>query len=107
MWPASGGITPWIKVAHLAEGFLMCRCVPSFLMELHAEACARPCPTRRGSSNIPQLDDLDHQPASAWMAATLTHPIRQAWALNGTGTESSNDKSPINPSKGPHHETSR
>jgi L-alanine-DL-glutamate epimerase-like enolase superfamily enzyme len=51
-----GGITPWIKVAHLAEAFDVPVC-PHFLMELHVSLCA-------GVANaawveyIPQLDDI-------------------------------------------------
>ena len=51
-----GGITPWVKTAHLAEGFNVPVC-PHFLMELHVSLCA-------GVSNaawveyIPQLDDI-------------------------------------------------
>ena len=51
-----GGITPWVKVAHLAEGFDVPVC-PHFLMELHVSLCA-------GVHNaawveyIPQLDDI-------------------------------------------------
>ncbi|GLY70841.1 mandelate racemase/muconate lactonizing enzyme family protein [Amycolatopsis taiwanensis] len=48
-----GGITPWLKVAHLAEAFNV-KVAPHFLMELHASlACAVPA----GSyvEHIPQL----------------------------------------------------
>ena len=51
-----GGITPWVKVAHLAETFDVPVC-PHFLMELHVSLCA-------GVANaawveyIPQLDDI-------------------------------------------------
>ena len=34
-----GGITPWLKVAHLAETFNVPIC-PHFLMELHVSLCA-------------------------------------------------------------------
>jgi len=49
-----GGITPWLKVAHLAEAFNVPVC-PHFLMELHvALVCA--VPNGRWVEYIPQLD---------------------------------------------------
>jgi L-alanine-DL-glutamate epimerase-like enolase superfamily enzyme len=49
-----GGITPWLKVAHLAEAFNVAVC-PHFLMELHvALVCA--VPNGRWVEYIPQLD---------------------------------------------------
>ena len=51
-----GGITPWLKVAHLAESFDMPIC-PHFLMELHVSlACA--VPNGKYVEYIPQLDEL-------------------------------------------------
>ncbi|MDH7973914.1 mandelate racemase/muconate lactonizing enzyme family protein [Sphingomonas sp. AR_OL41] len=51
-----GGITPWLKVAHLAEAFNVAVC-PHFLMELHvALACATP--QGRWIEYIPQLAPL-------------------------------------------------
>ena len=51
-----GGITPWLKVAHVAEAFDMPVC-PHFLMELHVSlACA--VPNGKYVEYIPQLDDL-------------------------------------------------
>jgi L-alanine-DL-glutamate epimerase-like enolase superfamily enzyme len=51
-----GGVTPWLKVAHLAEAFNVAVC-PHFLMELHvALVCA--VPNGRWVEYIPQLDDL-------------------------------------------------
>ena len=50
-----GGITPWLKVAHMAEAFDMPLC-PHFLMELHVSlACA--VPNGKYVEYIPQLDD--------------------------------------------------
>lgn len=51
-----GGITPWLKIAHLAEAFNVPVC-PHFLMELHVSlVCAVPnAPTLE---YIPQLDDV-------------------------------------------------
>ena len=51
-----GGITPWLKVAHLAEAHGLAIC-PHFLMELHASLCAA-VPNARWVEYIPQLDDL-------------------------------------------------
>ena len=51
-----GGITPWIKVAHLAEGFDVPVC-PHFLMELHVSLCAA-VPNAAWVEYIPQLDDV-------------------------------------------------
>ena len=51
-----GGITPWLKVAHLAESFNVAVC-PHFLMELHVGLCCA-VPNARWVEYIPQLDDL-------------------------------------------------
>ncbi len=53
-----GGITPWIKVAHLAEAHNIPVC-PHFLMELHVSlVCA--IPNAPWLEYIPQLDSLTH-----------------------------------------------
>ena len=49
-----GGITPWLKVAHLAEAFNLQLC-PHFLMELHVSLCAA-APAATWVEYIPQLD---------------------------------------------------
>ena len=51
-----GGITPWIKTAHLAETFDVAVC-PHFLMELHVSLCAA-VPNASWVEYIPQLDDI-------------------------------------------------
>ena len=51
-----GGITPWIKTAHLAEAFDVSVC-PHFLMELHVSLCAA-VPNAAWVEYIPQLDDI-------------------------------------------------
>jgi L-alanine-DL-glutamate epimerase-like enolase superfamily enzyme len=51
-----GGITPWLKVAHLAETFNVPIC-PHFLMELHVSLCAA-VPNATWVEWIPQLDDI-------------------------------------------------
>src|SRR5436305_12739127 len=48
-----GGITPWLKVAHLAETFNVDVC-PHFLMELHVSLAAA-VPNGRYVEHIPQL----------------------------------------------------
>jgi L-alanine-DL-glutamate epimerase-like enolase superfamily enzyme len=55
-----GGITPWLKVAHLAECFNVPVC-PHFLMELHVALCAA-VPNARWVEYIPQLDSLTFTP---------------------------------------------
>jgi L-alanine-DL-glutamate epimerase-like enolase superfamily enzyme len=51
-----GGVTPWLKVAHLAETFNVAVC-PHFLMELHVSLSAA-VPNGAWVEYIPQLDDL-------------------------------------------------
>lgn len=51
-----GGITPWLKVAHMAEAFNMPVC-PHFLMELHVGLTAA-VPNGRWVEHIPQLDRI-------------------------------------------------
>jgi L-alanine-DL-glutamate epimerase-like enolase superfamily enzyme len=48
-----GGITPWLKVAHLAEAYNVVVC-PHFLMELHVSLCCA-VPNSRYLEHIPQL----------------------------------------------------
>ena len=55
-----GGITPWIKVAHMAEAHNVAVC-PHFLMELHVSlVCA--IPNGPWLEYIPQLDGLTATP---------------------------------------------
>lgn len=51
-----GGITPWLKIAHLAEAFNVSIC-PHFLMEIHASLC---CGVQNAPwlEYIPQLDEI-------------------------------------------------
>jgi L-alanine-DL-glutamate epimerase-like enolase superfamily enzyme len=51
-----GGVTPWLKVAHVAEAFNAPIC-PHFLMELHVALCAA-VPNATWVEYIPQLDDI-------------------------------------------------
>jgi L-alanine-DL-glutamate epimerase-like enolase superfamily enzyme len=48
-----GGITPWLKVAHLAEAYNVQVC-PHFLMELHVSLCCA-VPNSGYLEHIPQL----------------------------------------------------
>ena len=54
-----GGITPWLKVAHMAEAFNISVC-PHFLMELHVSLCAA-VPNARWVEYIPQLDTITEE----------------------------------------------
>ncbi|WP_301337974.1 enolase C-terminal domain-like protein [Sphingomonas sp. AP4-R1] len=49
-------MTPWLKVAHMAECFNVVVC-PHFLMELHVGLCAA-VPNAPWVEYIPQLDDI-------------------------------------------------
>jgi len=51
-----GGITPWLKVAHMAEAFNIAVC-PHFLMEIHAPLCAA-VPNAKWVEYIPQLEPI-------------------------------------------------
>ncbi len=51
-----GGITPWLKVAHMAECFNKIVC-PHFLMELHVSLCCA-ITNSRWLEYIPQLDSI-------------------------------------------------
>lgn len=53
-----GGITPWLKVAHMAQAFNMA-VAPHYLMELHVSLAAA-VPNARWVEHIPQLDDFLH-----------------------------------------------
>jgi L-alanine-DL-glutamate epimerase-like enolase superfamily enzyme len=54
-----GGITPWLKVAHMAEAFNVAVC-PHFLMELHVSLVAA-VPNGRYVEHIPQLRAITTQ----------------------------------------------
>lgn len=53
-----GGITPWLKVAHMAESFNL-MVAPHFLMELHVSLTAA-TPAAAWVEHIPQLDAIAH-----------------------------------------------
>ena len=67
-----GGITPWLKIAHLAEAFNMAVC-PHFLMELHVALCCA-VPNARWVEYIPQLDDLTTEPMRIATARAVPSP---------------------------------
>lgn len=54
-----GGVTPWLKVAHMAEAFNVVVC-PHFLMELHVSLVCG-IPNAPWLEYIPQLDDITSQ----------------------------------------------
>jgi len=64
-----GGITPWLKVAHMAEAFNLALC-PHFLTELHVSLCAA-TPASAWVEYIPQLDTV----ASSRMALDSGHAV--------------------------------
>ena len=64
-----GGITPWLKVAHLAETFNLAVC-PHFLMELHVSLTGA-TPAAAWVEYIPQLDAV----ATSRMAIVDGHAI--------------------------------
>lgn len=51
-----GGITPWLKVAHMAQAYNLV-VAPHYLMELHVSLAAA-VPNARWVEHIPQLDDF-------------------------------------------------
>lgn len=77
-----GGITPWIKIAHLAESFNVAIC-PHFLMELHVSlVCA--VQNAHWLEYIPQLDLITHQSmvvenGRAWPSAEPGLGINWNW----------------------------
>lgn len=70
-----GGITPWLKVAHMAEAFNIAVC-PHFLMELHVSLLAA-IPNGRYVEHIPQL--------RAITKTEITIENGRAWAPNTPG----------------------
>ena len=73
-----GGITPWLKTAHLAETFNVAVC-PHFLMELHVALCCA-VPNARWLEYIPQLDDLTTEPMAIRDGHAVAEPHRRASA---------------------------
>ncbi len=69
-----GGITPWIKVAHMAEAFNIA-VVPHYLMELHVSLAAA-VPNGRMVEHIPQLDELLMAPISMDSEGYITPPSK-------------------------------
>ena len=67
-----GGVTPWLKVAHLAEAFNVPVC-PHFLMELHVALCCA-VPNGRWVEYIPQLDAITARPLQVREGRALPSP---------------------------------
>ena len=84
-----GGVTPWLKVAHMAEAFDMPLC-PHFLMELHVSlACA--VPNGKYVEYIPQLDELTTsslQIENGMAIAPMTPGIGVEWDLDAVKAKS-------------------
>jgi L-alanine-DL-glutamate epimerase-like enolase superfamily enzyme len=83
-----GGITPWLKVAHLAECFNVPVC-PHFLMELHVSLCAA-VPNARWVEYIPQLDSLTTEPMRIENGHAIPSPapgLGIAWDFNAIKTQ--------------------
>ncbi|MEI8611197.1 mandelate racemase/muconate lactonizing enzyme family protein [Enterovibrio norvegicus] len=74
-----GGITPWLKVAHLAETYNV-SVSPHFLMELHVSLCCA-IPNSRWLEYIPQLGPLTEE------TFHIINGKAQAPELNGIGIE--------------------
>ena len=70
-----GGITPWLKVAHLAEAFNVSVC-PHFLMELHVSLAAA-VPNGAYVEHIPQLRAITN--------GEMLIADGRAWAPNSVG----------------------
>jgi len=89
-----GGITPWLKVAHMAEAFNIAVC-PHFLMELHVSlVCA--VPNGWMLEYIPQLDEVTtsrldlragraHPPEAVGLGIDWDWPEIRARTLPGSG----------------------
>jgi L-alanine-DL-glutamate epimerase-like enolase superfamily enzyme len=91
-----GGITPWLKVAHMAEAFNIAVC-PHFLMELHVSLiCA--VPNGWMLEYIPQLDAITtsrldlragraHAPGSPGLGIDWDWPAIRAQTVPGSAAE--------------------
>ena len=75
-----GGITPWLKVAHLAETFNAAVC-PHFLMELHVSLTAA-VPNGAWVEYIPQLDAITTSRLTI-SAGPPAPPSAPAWGCEG------------------------
>ena len=84
-----GGITPWLKVAHIAEAFDM-PVAPHFLMELHVSlACA--VPNGKYVEFIPQIDELTTSSLrieNGMAVAPMTPGIGVDWDLDAVKAKS-------------------
>ncbi len=84
-----GGVTPWLKVAHIAESFDI-PISPHFLMELHVSlACA--VPNGKYVEYIPQLDELTTSTLrieNGMAVAPMTPGIGVDWDLDALKAKS-------------------
>ena len=85
-----GGITPWLKVAHLAEAFNVAVC-PHFLMELHVSLTAA-VPNGAWVEYIPQLDAITTSRMA--MAEGYAHRAGRAGAGHRLGFRARSSGSP-------------
>ena len=81
-----GGITPWLKVAHLAETFNVAVC-PHFLMELHVSLVAA-VPNGAWVEYIPQLDAHHDLADGRSTTGCALAPRRPGSASTGTSPRS-------------------
>ncbi len=82
-----GGVTPWLKTAHLAEAYNVAVC-PHFLMELHVALCCA-TPNSRWLEYIPQLDDLTAEPMAirdGYALPSSSPGLGIAWDFDGDRT---------------------
>ena len=91
-----GGITPWLKVAHMSEAMNIAVC-PHFLMELHVSlVCA--IPNSWMLEYIPQLDPitrsrldirqgLAHPPQAPGLGINWDHQAIAAQTISGSHSE--------------------
>ncbi len=84
-----GGITPWLKTAHLAEAFNVMVC-PHFLMELHLPlVCA--VPNAKWLEYIPQLDTVTTEQIrieDGFAVPSAAPGLGIAWDWEAIGTQS-------------------
>ena len=79
-----GGITPWLKVAHLAEAFNIAG-LPAFPDGAARRRCPRRCRTARWVEYIPQLDDITTSRMRSRMAAPCRPTTRPRHRLGLAG----------------------
>lgn len=82
-----GGITPWLKVAHMAQAFNVA-VAPHYLMELHVSLAAA-VPNARWVEHIPQLDEVLETPLAIDQQGYAVPPTAPGlgldWSWNRVG----------------------